>query len=90
MPRGTTSSPSQPCSTTGIILAGKYRVERLLGEGGKGMVVAARHIHLEVRESNEAARKLYERQGFGETGRRRNYYDHPAEDALLLQLILNR
>src|SRR6185503_18225423 len=30
----------------GEILLGKYRVERILGQGGMGMVVAARHIEL--------------------------------------------
>ncbi|HEX4341149.1 MAG TPA: serine/threonine-protein kinase [Polyangiaceae bacterium] len=30
----------------GTVLAGKYRVERLLGQGGMGVVVAARHIQL--------------------------------------------
>ncbi len=33
----------------GQLLAGKYRVERLLGQGGMGVVLAARHIHLEER-----------------------------------------
>jgi serine/threonine-protein kinase len=33
----------------GDILAGKYQVERILGSGGMGVVVAARHIHLDER-----------------------------------------
>lgn len=30
----------------GAVIAEKYEVERVLGEGGVGIVVAARHIHL--------------------------------------------
>ncbi len=33
----------------GELLAGKYRVERLLGTGGMGVVVAARHVQLDER-----------------------------------------
>jgi serine/threonine-protein kinase len=33
----------------GEILAGKYRVERVLGVGGMGVVVAAHHVHLDQR-----------------------------------------
>ena len=41
---------------------------------------------LEVRESNAGARALYEREGFVIDGRRRNFYSHPREDAVLMSL----
>jgi len=40
-------------------------------------------VFLEVRESNSAARSLYERLGFQQTGRRKSYYANPIEDAIL-------
>ena len=42
-------------------------------------------IFLEVRESNRAARALYEKWAFNEVGRRKMYYQNPAEDALILK-----
>ena len=45
-------------------------------------------ITLEVRESNAAARGLYEKKGFYQVGRLKNYYDSPREDALILKLEL--
>ena len=42
-------------------------------------------VFLEVRESNSAARALYESRGFAAVGRRRAYYQHPVEDALILK-----
>lgn len=41
-------------------------------------------IHLEVRQSNETAIRLYERLGFARDGIRRNYYENPVEDAILM------
>ncbi|MBQ9393618.1 MAG: ribosomal protein S18-alanine N-acetyltransferase [Oscillospiraceae bacterium] len=41
-------------------------------------------LTLEVRPSNAPAIALYEKFGFSEAGRRRNYYDLPREDALIL------
>jgi [ribosomal protein S18]-alanine N-acetyltransferase len=59
---------------------------RLVGElldlvrsrGGKS-------VFLEVRESNRAARSLYEKWAFLEVGRRKMYYQNPREDALILK-----
>jgi [ribosomal protein S18]-alanine N-acetyltransferase len=64
---------------------------RLLGEfmklvenrGGK-------HVFLEVRESNRAARALYEKWAFVETGKRKSYYHNPEEDALVLKFSFSR
>ena len=39
---------------------------------------------LEVRESNDAARRLYAKAGFLQTGTRKYYYSQPVEDALLM------
>lgn len=47
-------------------------------------------VHLEVRESNAAARAVYERHGFRESGRRKGYYQKPAEDALIMTLAIAR
>lgn len=46
----------------------------------------AQTIFLEVRESNQPARRLYESCGFATTGRRSKYYSAPEEDAVLFRL----
>lgn len=43
-------------------------------------------LTLEVRASNAPAIALYAKHGFRETGRRKNYYDDPKEDAILMTL----
>lgn len=43
---------------------------------------------LEVRESNQAAKKLYEKLGFVVIGSRKNYYHSPEEDAMVLGVNL--
>jgi ribosomal-protein-alanine N-acetyltransferase len=65
---------------------------------GRGMLDAlvgccrdrgARHLWLEVRESNARARAIYERYGFADVGRRRGYYPAPRgtrEDAVVMSL----
>jgi ribosomal-protein-alanine N-acetyltransferase len=54
-------------------------------------VARERGVHrlfLEVRESNEAAHRLYDSRGFRRIGTRRDYYDKPREDARVLELRL--
>ncbi len=45
-------------------------------------------VFLEVRESNRAARALYEKWAFLEGGRRPGYYKDPEEDAILYRLFI--
>lgn len=47
-----------------------------------------RFFYLEVRSSNYAARKLYEKFGFNMVGIRKGYYVNPAEDAVIMMLEL--
>lgn len=42
-------------------------------------------LTLEVRASNAPAIALYEKLGFSQIGRRKNYYRNPREDALILR-----
>jgi ribosomal-protein-alanine N-acetyltransferase len=42
-------------------------------------------VFLEVRESNTAARKLYESLGFKELSRRANYYQNPLESGIVMK-----
>ena len=45
-------------------------------------------LTLEVRAQNAAAIALYEKHGYRVAGRRKNYYEKPTEDALLMTLTL--
>lgn len=47
-------------------------------------------VYLEVRESNERARRLYESRDFEQVGRRRGYYRRPVEDAIVLRWTVGR
>ena len=47
-----------------------------------------RAAFLEVRASNSAAQQLYKSCGFRVSGRRRRYYNHPVEDALIMTVGL--
>lgn len=56
---------------------------RLLEEGRRKGIYA---FTLEVRSSNEAAIKLYEKYGFVTEGIRKRFYEKPVEDALIMWL----
>jgi ribosomal-protein-alanine N-acetyltransferase len=47
-------------------------------------------VFLEVRDSNERARRLYRSSQFEEIGRRRDYYRRPVEDAIVLRRTLKQ
>ena len=47
-------------------------------------------VYLEVRDSNDRARRLYRSSGFVEIGRRRRYYRRPSEDAIVLRRTLTQ
>ena len=69
--------------------------ERFRRQGVAGELIAAfvrfgraklAFLTLEVRASNAPAIALYAKYGFTEAGRRKNYYDDPKEDAILMTL----
>jgi ribosomal-protein-alanine N-acetyltransferase len=62
---------------------GKGWGEKLLGHAIN--TVNAKKIFLEVRASNFSAIKLYEKCEFTQISVRKKYYQHPSEDALILQ-----
>lgn len=61
----------------GKALVKKYH-EEIFKEGVLGF--------LEVRENNEAARKLYEKTGYAQIGVRKNYYKNPSENGIIYQI----
>jgi len=44
-------------------------------------------VFLEVRESNQTARKFYESIGFQEIGRRKDYYPNPVESGIVMKIL---
>ncbi|HOR86619.1 MAG TPA: tRNA (adenosine(37)-N6)-threonylcarbamoyltransferase complex dimerization subunit type 1 TsaB [Bacillota bacterium] len=60
---------------------GEKLVEALLREAKESN---AERITLEVRASNDAARKLYQKQGFTDGGIRKGYYGDNREDAIIM------
>ncbi|HXT15476.1 MAG TPA: ribosomal protein S18-alanine N-acetyltransferase [Gemmatimonadaceae bacterium] len=65
---------------------GRALLDAALEEAERRHVAA---VFLEVRDSNERARRLYASRGFEEVGRRRGYYRRPVEDAIVLRRALS-
>ena len=61
------------------------RVFRRFAEGNQ-----LAFLTLEVRESNAPARALYAKYGYNEVGVRKNYYDHPKENAIIMTLEFDK
>lgn len=70
---------SPACRGRGV---GKALLDQVLAQGSRRGVKA---VFLEVRKSNFAAQRLYLSRGFQQVGTRNNYYDEPAEDAVLMR-----
>ena len=76
---------------TDLAVGGKYRKMGVASELVNDALALARgmdikEIFLEVRGSNEAAKKLYSKFGFREIGKRKGYYPKANETALVLSL----
>ena len=76
-----------------VATAPQYRRQGIAGALIRALVRRAEEkqlafLTLEVRESNESAVALYEKCGFATVGRRKNYYEKPTEDALLMTRLM--
>lgn len=77
-----------------IAVAPQWRRQGLAGELLEVYCRFARahlaFLTLEVRASNEAAIALYVKHGFAQAGFRKNYYQDPKEDALIMTRTFHR
>ena len=74
----------EDCRCRGV---GQALVEAMTARAGEKRLA---FLTLEVRESNLSARRLYARCGYKDVGLRKNYYEKPRENAVLMTLELNR
>lgn len=89
-----TLTVSPECEILNIAVSPEFR-RKGIAEGllnfvfGKAAEKRCDTLMLEVRESNFAARSLYEKLGFYAVGRRKGYYTNPSEDAILMDKSLS-
>lgn len=68
------------CQCQGL---GHYLMKAFIAQAQKRKL---KHVFLEVRASNERARRLYEKVGFEQVSVRKNYYHQPIEDGYVMCL----
>ena len=83
----------EECELENIVVASSNQRCGLASKLMQELIAVARaqgatRVFLEVRESNVAARSLYEKCGFVISGHRKSYFVDPAEDAALYTLTL--
>ncbi|ADL13579.1 ribosomal protein S18-alanine N-acetyltransferase [Acetohalobium arabaticum] len=65
----------------------KYLLDRIVSSLAESKV---RKVTLEVRVSNQAARRLYRDYGFEEVGIKEDYYQNNQEDAVVMHKVLDK
>lgn len=78
---------------TNVVVDSGFRRKNIATQLLNFLFVEARKIgvlkvHLEVRKSNEPAIALYEKMGFVKITERKNFYEKPIEDAILMTVGL--
>jgi ribosomal-protein-alanine N-acetyltransferase len=78
---------------TNIAVTAPYRKRGIAVKLLEGLEMICRkknvkYLHLEVRESNTAARSLYGKMGFEIDGIRKSFYQKPTENAVLMTKVL--
>ena len=78
---------------TNIAVDEQYRKRGIAGKLLESLEILCdrryvKYLHLEVRESNTEARSLYTKCGFEIDGMRKNFYQKPTENAVLMTKVL--
>lgn len=70
---------------TNIAVKKAYQGQGVAGRLLSNLAERGEDLFLEVRESNEKAQKLYQKNGFKQVGVRKGYYSNPIENALVMR-----
>lgn len=70
---------------TNLAVLPSYQNQGIAGQLIQQLKAYGSVIFLEVRETNQKARQLYLKAGFYQTGLRKNYYQEPEENAILME-----